>query len=69
MTNKDFAEKILRVSARHWAYVLAGKRHLSFRKAKKVSSLFETNTELWIDPNASVKERRSTWESFQRRMR
>ena len=67
MTNKYFAEKILRVSTRHWAYVLAGKRHLAFNKARKVSNLFETNTELWIDPTASAKARRSAWESFQRR--
>ena len=67
MTQREFAEKYLKVSPRHWSYVVAGRRNLAYRKAQKAAKLLGTSHDLWIDPMASKRERMDAWEEFQRR--
>ena len=66
MTSKDFAIKMARISIRQWNSVLAGTRNLSYRNAKRVAGLLGTSVELWVNPEASPRERRGAWELFRR---
>ena len=66
MTNKEFCTRLARISIRHWDYVLAGNRNLAYRKAKRVAGLLGTSVELWVNPEASPRERRGAWELFRR---
>ena len=66
MTQKEFARH-MEMTLRHWAYVLAGRRNLSFAKAQKAAELLGTTVCLWMDPQATAKERMAAWEEFQKR--
>ena len=63
MTQKEFARH-MEMTLRHWSYVLAGRRNLSFAKAQKAAELLGTSADLWMDPAAPAKERMAAWESF-----
>jgi plasmid maintenance system antidote protein VapI len=68
MTKTNFAKKILSISPRYWDYVLNGQRNLSYSKAKTVSGLFGTSSDLWINPESVATERKAAWDSFKARM-
>ena len=66
MTQKEFARH-MEMTLRYWLYVLAGRRNLSFAKAQKAAELLGTTVCLWMDPQATAKERMAAWEEFQKR--
>ena len=63
MTQREFATK-LEMTLRHWAYVLDGRRNLSYARAQKAAELLGTTVCLWMDPQATAKERMAAWENF-----
>ena len=66
MTQREFATK-LEMTLRHWTYVLDGHRNLSYARAQKAAELLGTTVCLWMDPQATAKERLAAWEEFQKR--
>ena len=63
MTQREFATK-LEMTLRHWTYVLDGRRNLSYVRAQKAAELLGTSADLWMDPQATAKERMAAWENF-----
>ena len=63
MIQKEFA-KHMEMTLRHWAYVLDGRRNLSYARAQKAAELLGTSADLWMDPAAPAKERMAAWETF-----
>ena len=63
MTQKEFARH-MEMTLRHWAYVLDGRRNLSYVRAQKAAELLGTSADLWMDPQATAKERMAAWENF-----
>lgn len=66
MTKTEFAEKILKCTHTHWYDVLRGDSNLSYGKASVVSEVLGTDKDLWINPRASINDRRKAWEDFER---
>ncbi len=64
MNKKEFATKILKCSPTLWCFTLKGRRNLGFKKAKLASQVLNTDCELWINPDASVNDRKKAWVDF-----
>ena len=64
MSRKEFSKRILNASNNYWGMVLNGDRNLGYEKATLVSKILGTSVDLWINPNASVNDRRIAWTNF-----
>lgn len=69
MTKKDFSLKIVKSSENYWAMVVRGQRNLGYKRAQRVSDILGTSIDLWINPHASVNDRREAWEKFSKEMK
>jgi len=47
-----------------WYFVLKGERNLGYKKAKIAAQVLNTETDLWINPEASANDRREAWGKF-----
>lgn len=64
MTKEDFAKKILKCTHTHWYCVLKGDKNLGYRKAEVAARVLNTPVDLWINPDASVNDRKEAWDNF-----
>ena len=66
MTKHEFSTKILDCSYSLWRAVLVGDRNLGYKKAKLVSQVLKTSSDVWMDPE-KLSDRKAAWENFNER--
>jgi hypothetical protein len=71
MDKEKFAKEVLKVGVRQFHHVLAGRRGLSFMKAKKAAFILGGEIDLWIGFDKGKSEhlmvnRRDRWQRWER---
>jgi hypothetical protein len=72
MYKEKFAKEVLKVGVRQFHHVLAGRRGLSFMKAKKASEVLGGLIDYWIGYDSEWNEdlkimRRNLWDQWERK--
>lgn len=63
MKKSTFAEKVLKTSRGGFENVIAGRRNLSYKKAKIAASVLGTDVTVWMDPDKAPL-RKLAWEEY-----
>jgi len=63
MTKQEFSTKILGCSYSMWRAVLIGERDFGYKKAKLVSQVLRTSSDVWMDRDR-IADRREAWKNF-----
>lgn len=65
MNKKMFAEKVLKTTRAQLDNVLAGRRNMSYGRAKIAAHTFNTTVDVWLD-SSLVLERQAAWKRFEK---
>ena len=63
MDRKTFALKVLKTTRAQWDNVLAGRRNLSFKRAKLAAQVTESDIQIWMDPDKAG-QRLEAWNMY-----